>query len=103
MPLLEDNVYRRQSVPQLVPTDQQKAEEAERIKVLNELPLIKEVIENFDKRIALCSDITSIGVSIDDDPVLHQRKCVAYAMLADILRLEKAELEALVTAYATKR
>lgn len=63
----EDNVYRRQTVPQLVPADQREIEDKERIAVIDEHPVIKEVIQR------LKDDVTfyDTNAGVPDDVLLN--------------------------------
>lgn len=78
------------------PQDQQNERKTEEAKVYSALPIIKEVIEHFDLRIAARDSIKSIDIDISEDPELHQKTCAVNTMLADALREEKQLLESLL-------
>ncbi len=98
----EDNIYRRQTVPQAVPLQQEEAADKERLQVLDEYPLIKAVIERLNADIAFYDSNQGIpdDVLLNPDEFMHtvagNKKAVAS------IEREIRVLEELVTEHIAR-
>lgn len=84
------------------PIEQVNERKKERARVLSEAPLIKDVINHLDERIAFYKSIDSIRVDLAADPLGHQKAVMVNQMVVENLTQEKGALEALVQEYLKK-
>jgi hypothetical protein len=81
------------------PEDQALERKAEKAKLLKDLPLVKEAIAHFEKRIADRDSLDSIKVDLATDPLMYQKVCETNRLVKQALREEKEILEELVDTY----
>jgi len=95
----EDNFYRRQSVPQMIPKDQEDALERERQQVLDDHPVIQEVIESLRERIEFYKSIDAIPTEITVHPDEFMHVVAANKLTVSNLETEAVRLEELITQH----
>ena len=83
--------------------EQEVERKKEKAKTLESLSIIKDIISHFDERIEFRDKLSSIGVSIEVDPLLHQKLCEVNKMLKLALEEEKQLLEDLIDSHAKNR
>lgn len=81
------------------PESQLKEKQAERAKVKSALPMLDDLIQRFDDRIAFYSSIDSINADLSTSPEIFQRAVAANKLVKDTLQSEKEYLEALRDEY----
>lgn len=85
------------------PPEQKLARRKEQARALEVKPVIENIIQHFNERIAYRDTIESLAVDLLDDPAMHQKKCEVNELLKLALMEEKQMLEELLETYAKNR
>ena len=91
--LMRDGAYYQEPVAQI------KEKQIQRSKVKSAIPLLEDLIERFNGRVAFYSSIDSITTDITEHPEIFQQEVMANKLVRQLMQSEKEYLESLVELY----
>ena len=99
---MDNNLYPNDGQVYAEPKDQIDEKNQEANEVLSALPLINEMLERFNQRIAFYSSVDSIPEEVQTKPDEFMHVATANKLVKDNLEQEKNYLEGLINEYVKK-
>lgn len=75
------------------PSAQVEAHNKQRGDTLDQLPLLKEVVDHLDKQIAFLNSVDSVDTNLATEPQVHQQICAANKLAKDKLTIERSFIQ----------